>query len=458
MRTWTAALVPLALACEGEVTLVPPISASAESALISANTRPVLAEAVSVTSGAPFRRELPAPAESVPLFVSLFDCPLEALELPLGPLPVREGSGRPFPRGDRVLQLEPDSESWREVSAETMTAALANIRLDQPEPRPCNDFRLRAGPAQHEAPPGANPIGLVAFRSEWALMSAGADLYWVRPDLSIERIEDPLLEPGPSVILPNGADEAVIVQSGGAVLLAKPEEALRTLAPMPPNASYPASVAFSPSSAPGPTLYVLSGLGLARFDGTEWSMLDETVVGFDPTARPGALWLGPDDILFLPPDAEAHARLIRWGRGARTEIELPDIPRSILHVPDLGVLVGTEGGQLLRLDFALGQAERLDGWSRPMRPIWVAMRFEDSILLGGWSGLMNELLVHGGFCDPAGFTPSVLGASASAATLVGPSPDVLVAGLAGTSLSGSRLVLFRLGRTPAPPARCPSGG
>ncbi|HMO11261.1 MAG TPA: hypothetical protein PKB06_07130, partial [Actinotalea sp.] len=87
-----------------------------------------------------------------------------------------------------------------------------------------------------------------------------------------------------------------------------------------------------------------------------------------------------------------------------------------------------------------------------MRPIWVAMRFEDSILLGGWSGLMNELLVHGGFCDPAGFTPSVLGASASAATLVGPSPDVLVAGLAGTSLSGSRLVLFRLGRTPAPPA------
>lgn len=455
MRTWLVGLVGLSAACGADRILVPPITPHTEAALIAANSRPVLAHAVRVLDGAAARLELPERTEEVPLLVSLFECPLEAVGLPAGALAVREGSGRPFPEGDRVLRWSPSEVGWEELPRSALDEALPNLRLDEPGAPVCNDFPLRLGPVQHSLPPRGGPQTLVSFANEWALAASAVGVFWIRPDLSIAPVQDPLLESEAVTILATESDEALIVASQGPVLLARPPAPLRVYADGPPNAGAPMSVVRSPSTADATELYVLSATGLTRYDGQSWTQLDTTLRTPDESARPGGLWLRPDHAVFLAPDSENGSRLIRWRDGVLDELPLPDLPRSLVQVPGLGVVVGTEGGQVLRVDTEAARAERIDGWSRPMRPIWVALPLEASVLLGGWSGLMNELLWDGRFCDGTGFTEEVLGASVGVAATVGPGREILAGGLAGEGTSSVRFVVFRLGRDSSPPRRCP---
>lgn len=444
-------------ACSNERLLSPPALPTAESALILSPSRPAFAASVSFGPSASARLELPDRTDSYPVLLTLYECTLESLGLPSGPVPLREGAGRSFPGGAASYRLDPEEDDgWQSVDPARLQAEMGALRLDQPEAPACNDFPVVLGPIQHSFPARSNPVAMVSFQNEWALIATTKALYWVRPDLSIERALAPELGEDALTLLASGPDESLIVQKAGPVLMGHPDRGFRTHGPVPPNADELMSVAQSPVGAAASELFVLSGRGLARFDGGAWSVLDQTSLGVELAARPGAVWIRPGEAVFLPPDPERRPRVLHLRDGTLREILVPDVPRNLTLAANIGLVSGTERGQVLRIDLSQGTVESIDEWSGPLRPLWVSLMLEDSVLFGGWSGLMNQYFLDGRFCDATGFTPPVLGANLSTAALLGPEAHVLGAGLAGFGETSNRLVLFRLGRSSALPDRCPS--
>ncbi len=447
----------LVAGCAQEGVLVPPGMSEARSALLLSPSRPAFAFAVDIDAGRPATIELPEHTNGAPLLSSLFTCPLESIALSPGQVPLQVDRGRPFPRGDQVHRwVQSDEDAWIQIEASALRAEMEPVRLDQPEAPPCNDFPVVRGPVQHLLPGEAFPDAMVALESEVALLLTLNSLLWVRPDHSIEPIEDAQLETTRAAIGLAEADSALIVPSIGPMLSGHPDRGLEVYGPAPPNAGAAMALARSPLDQERLELFLLSERGLAVYDGSAWTLLDQTVRPVESGAKRPGLWLGPAKVLFVAPHPVQAPELLYWRRGAWRVISVPNAPRSLAALPDGQVLVGTEDGLTLRVDLEAGAVEQLSGWARPLRPVWVILPLEDSFLLSGWGGFSNEYEPTEGFCSSSGFTPPLLGTTFSVGQTVGPRREILGAGRTGFSEFETNLVLFRLGRSSALPDRCPS--
>ncbi|MCK6552332.1 hypothetical protein L6R52_41260, partial [Myxococcota bacterium] len=290
-----------------------------------------------------------APSRDGALFVLRYECPLDALALQAGVLDLSTGTGRPLPRTDDVVVTDVARGVASSPRAGTVDApALARVSLvDAASREACLDVDVvsfvvpDSGLDAVEAMialPGDAVLAVTSRRRFFRASAAGG----------IEALPQiPATTPGHGGVV-DDAGELWLFGDDGETVHGTIEGGFVPGPPMPVAPSC-MRTARSPRGEPYEVFVVGCEPVVLRFDGTAWTLIDRTEA--PATTLRQIAWIGPGAALALGPDLPAVSGYIGdWQRAEVLPISGSDGPRSVARSTHFGVLVGTEGGNMLRRD------------------------------------------------------------------------------------------------------------
>jgi hypothetical protein len=199
----------------------------------------------------------------------------------------------------------------------------------------------------------------------------------------------------------------------------------------------------SGAGAPFELFVVTQGGTLERFDGTAWTQLWHGP-GDPVDSNVGVAWVGPGEAIAAGIQASSVVHY-KAGKVAEDSLGIStslDAPISALRVEGLGVLVGTEYGEVY--GYVAGKWSQLAPAPVTPFPAKLLVPLSNGLLYGGRGGLLSEW--RSGFVAPC---PSVAYSEYTLQSAAALGPDILL-----TSGDANGVVLIRL-VPPAPACMTP---